>query len=123
MNHELMIMHGRKAGFLRIPMDDSLLLQCSVTSGRLNVVKGLKPTYQIVRTEKSKHLNLNVRGDSLSIFIWLDIAVSAVDITLLDFLFSIPRDRYLILLWKSKHFKWTGVPTPDVCFTSVDNPA
>jgi len=64
-----------------------------------------------------------VRGDSLSTFIWLDIAVSAVDITLLDFLFSIPRDRYLILLWKLKHFKWTGVSTPDVCFTSVDNPA
>jgi hypothetical protein len=64
-----------------------------------------------------------VRGDSLSIFIWLDVAVSAVDITLLDVLFSIPRDRYLILLWKSKHFEWTGVSTPDVCFTSVDSPA
>jgi hypothetical protein len=59
MNHELMIMHGRKAGFLRIPMDDTLLLQRTVMSGRLNVTKGLKPTCQIVRTEKSYHLNLN----------------------------------------------------------------
>jgi hypothetical protein len=52
MNRELMIMHGRMAGFSRIPMDDSLLLRCTVVSGRSNVVKGLKPTYQIVNLEE-----------------------------------------------------------------------